>query len=371
MDVDTPSKRSNPKLPEKLEEQRTRVIITRDGPTHAAGMESHSVFSALGFDNTFDLEDFKQNFKIKILESLPNELSFDLIGVDASIANALRRIMIAEVPTMAFESIYFQNNTSIIPDEQLAHRLGLLPIHADASKFDYHKPGGELSDTDTLLFELKVKCPKFEKDAKKAINGREIVDEEHGVIPVLDGRVYSNMMRFVPSGDQDEIYPDGISLVHGDILIAQLRPGQEIDASCYAHKGIGRDHAKWSPVCPASYQLLPEVTITKPIEGAQAEQLVKTCPMGVFDIEDMGKKALPRARVKNPRSCTVCRECIRDKEWADNIKITRKRDHFIFTIESVGQIPPREIFEAAIKVFLTKIEILSAQLGKLPQAGHL
>jgi DNA-directed RNA polymerases I and III subunit RPAC1 len=143
--------------------------------------------------------------------------------------------------------------------------------------------------------------------------------------------VYSNMMRFVHSGDQDETYPEGISLVHGDILITQLRPGQEIEASCYAHKGIGRDHAKWSPVCPASYQLLPEIAITKPIEGAHAEQLVKTCPMGVFDIEDMGKKAPVRARVKNPRNCTVCRECIRDKDWADQIKITRKRDHFICT----------------------------------------
>lgn len=60
-------------------------------------MESHSVFSALGFDNSFDLEEFKRGFKIEILMSTKTELAFDLIGVDASIANALRRIMIAEV----------------------------------------------------------------------------------------------------------------------------------------------------------------------------------------------------------------------------------------------------------------------------------
>ena len=64
---------------------------------------------------------------------------------------------------------------------------------------------------------------------------------------------------------------NAIRLVHGDILVAQLRPGQEIDAACYAHKGVGRDHAKWSPVCPATYQLLPEVTITAPITGDHAK----------------------------------------------------------------------------------------------------
>lgn len=56
---------------------------------------------------------------------------FDLIHTDAAIANTLRRIMIAEVPTLAIESVYVSNNTSIIQDEVLAHRLGLVPLRGD------------------------------------------------------------------------------------------------------------------------------------------------------------------------------------------------------------------------------------------------
>lgn len=64
------------------------------------------------------------------------------MGVDASVANALRRIMISEVPTMAIENVYIYNNTSVMHDEILAHRLGLIPIFADARQFDIKQKQG-------------------------------------------------------------------------------------------------------------------------------------------------------------------------------------------------------------------------------------
>jgi DNA-directed RNA polymerase I and III subunit RPAC1 len=39
--------------------------------------------------------------------------------------------MIAEIPTMAIEKVEMWQNTSIIPDENLAHRMGLVPIMVD------------------------------------------------------------------------------------------------------------------------------------------------------------------------------------------------------------------------------------------------
>ena len=50
-------------------------------------------------------------------------------------------------------------------------------------------------------------------------------------------------------------------------------------------KGIGRQHAKWSPVSTAWYKLEPKITIKKPIKGEEAKKLKALCPTVVFDIE--------------------------------------------------------------------------------------
>lgn len=68
-------------------------------------------------------------------------MEFDIIGVDPSIPNALRRILISEVPTMAFDKVFLFNNTSIIQDEVLAHRLGLIPLKADPRMFEFRQDG--------------------------------------------------------------------------------------------------------------------------------------------------------------------------------------------------------------------------------------
>lgn len=81
----------------------------------------------------------------------------------------------------------------------------------------------------------------------------------------------------------------------------------------FCEKGIGKTHAKWSPVSTAYYRLVPEITITTPIEGQDAVDLKALCPVGVFDIEDLGgnkKGKGVRAKVGDSRKCTTCRECI-------------------------------------------------------------
>ena len=64
-----------------------------------------------------------------------NNLDVIVKGIDAPFANALRRILIADVPTMAFDKAVIYQNTSIIHDEVLTHRLGLIPIKVDPSFF--------------------------------------------------------------------------------------------------------------------------------------------------------------------------------------------------------------------------------------------
>ena len=64
-----------------------------------------------------------------------------MVGIDASIANSFRRILLAEVPTMAIEKVHVFNNTSVIQDEVLAHRLGLIPLKANPNLFKFKKDG--------------------------------------------------------------------------------------------------------------------------------------------------------------------------------------------------------------------------------------
>ena len=66
--------------------------------------------------------------KVQILHISPYEIKFILSETDISVANTLRRIMIAEVPTMAIDLVEFHENTTVLNDEYIAHRLGLIPI---------------------------------------------------------------------------------------------------------------------------------------------------------------------------------------------------------------------------------------------------
>ena len=75
---------------------------------------AHS-FRSQGFDNSQSLEDFQRNVSIQVTRLDSESIEFDLIGVSPSFANALRRVLISEVPTMAIEHVFFLNNTSTIP----------------------------------------------------------------------------------------------------------------------------------------------------------------------------------------------------------------------------------------------------------------
>jgi DNA-directed RNA polymerase I and III subunit RPAC1 len=129
-------------------------------------------------------------------------------------------------------------------------------------------------------------------------------------------------------------------------------------------KGIGKTHAKWSPVCTAYYRLMPDIRITQPIEGADAVELKKLCPMGVFDIEDMGKGKV-RSTVADAEKCTSCRECIRHEQFADRIDVGKMKDVFEFHVESVGIYNPEQIVVEALKKLKSKatfwLDILKKQ----------
>ena len=80
------------------------------------------------------------NPKIELQTMSNDVIKFVLLQSDTSMANALRRIIIAEVPTIAIDLVEITTNTSVLHDEFLCHRLGLIPlISTNVNKFLYTK----------------------------------------------------------------------------------------------------------------------------------------------------------------------------------------------------------------------------------------
>ena len=283
----------------------------------------------------FNLLSFTEKTNIKIISKNTEEIVFDITGIEPPLANALRRILISEVPTMAIDTVIINQNTSIIPDEVLSHRLGLIPILAEAEDFEEKKENEDFNENNSIKFELKVKCYKDNKGN------------------IINSSIYSNSLKFIPLGKQNERFKgnEEIKVVYDNILINKMRPGQEINLECYCIKGIGKTHAKWSPVSTAYYRLLSNINFISEIKGNDAEELKELCPKKVFDVK--GNKAY----VKNIRNCTTCRECIRNEKFCGMIELGKVTDHYEFHIESVGIYSPESLFYKALNVLKDKVNL--------------
>jgi RNA polymerase Rpb3/Rpb11 dimerisation domain len=131
-----------------------------------------------------------QNLQIVVHHCEPLDCSFSLIGVDASIANAFRRILIAEIPTLAIEYVFVWNNTSIVQDEVLAHRLGLVPLKGSKTGLAwlkwYKKPTEEEpivpppNDYNTVVLKLQVECTKNPNAEKGETDPTKLYNNAHG-----------------------------------------------------------------------------------------------------------------------------------------------------------------------------------------------
>uniref|UniRef100_A0A7N4PWM7 DNA-directed RNA polymerases I and III subunit RPAC1 n=1 Tax=Sarcophilus harrisii TaxID=9305 RepID=A0A7N4PWM7_SARHA len=276
-----------------VEEMRSRVVLGEFGVRNVHTTDFPGNYC--GFDDAWDQSRFEKEFRVDVVHMDESSLEFDMVGIDAAIANAFRRILLAEVPTMAVEKVFVYNNTSIVQDEILAHRLGLIPIRADPRLFEYRNQGDEDgTEIDTLQFQLKVKCTRNPQAAKDSSDPNELY---------LNHKVYTKHMTWIPLGNQADVFPEGtIRPVHDDILIAQLRPGQELDLVMHCVKGIG-------------------------------------------------KKV---ATVANPRLDTFSREIFRHENLKKLVRLARVRDHYIFSVESTGVLPPEVLVSEAIKVLMGK-----------------
>ncbi|KAF2750846.1 DNA-directed RNA polymerases I and III subunit RPAC1 [Sporormia fimetaria CBS 119925] len=358
------------RVPSQAElQERKRVQIGIETTSNAQSTDFPGHWP--GENHEWNLDYIKENLNVKFHTSTPFDSEFSLIGIDTSVANAFRRILLAEIPTLAIETVFIYQNTSVMQDEVLAHRLGLIPLQASRRGLNwmkwYQKPteedegSGAPSDYNCAILRLNVKCEWQEGGLQRAARGETDPDKLY-----VNHSIYARDLQWQAIGKQAEMFADGpIQAVNPDILIMKLRPGQEIELLMHAMKGIGQDHAKFSPVATASYRLLPTIDIMKPIIGADAKKFARCFPKGVIRLDSVTseeaseldcKENEVKAVVANPMRDTVSRECLRHAEFKDKVKLGRVRDHFIFRIESTGQWESEDLFLESVKLLKVKCQ---------------
>ena len=120
---------------------------------------SAMAYMSVGVDNAWHHSNWAAAFDIRITQSSRDLLEFEMINVDPSIVNSLRRILISEVPTVAIEHVFVLDNTSEMAEEVLSHRLGLVPLTVDAEALE-ERGDAAATDANTVVFKLHVRCSK-------------------------------------------------------------------------------------------------------------------------------------------------------------------------------------------------------------------
>lgn len=119
-----------------------------------------------------------------------------------SFANALRRAIISEVPTLAIEDINMLQNNSVVYDEMFALRLGLIPIRADPQEYVKKKDF-------KVAFVLKGEGPG-------TLYSRDLQPMDPSIVPAFP-----------------------------DIPIVKMVEGQRVELEAWATVGMAKQHAKW------------------------------------------------------------------------------------------------------------------------------
>jgi len=268
--------------------------------------------------------------EIRLLEQDKDKkkVSFVLMDSTPSFANAIRRAIVEEVPVMAIEDVEFRKNNSILYDEIVAHRLGLLALTTDIKSYNLPaecKCKGKGCARCQLKLTLKAKGP---------------------------GIVHASDMHTRDAA---------IKPVHQKTPIVKLLKNQSLELEAVAVLGKGKEHAKWSPG-HVYYKNKPIIEIDlKKCDGCG--KCVEQCPTKTIEIKD-NKAVTSKDHLMD---CHLCNACI-DSCPKEAITIKGSND-FVFYLESWGQLDCKKILLEASKILDSKLDEFSEKLkaAKLSQ----
>ena len=142
---------------------------------------------------------------IQILTSDDKKISVKLKGVSSHYANALRRICLNGVPIFAIDTVDIIENSSVLPDEGIAHTLGLIPLKT------------ELDGSDEFNSRVVLVLDSEATESTKVVMSAELESKDQVVKPISN-----------------------------QIPIIHLAPGQRVKLEAYARLGRGTEHSKWN-----------------------------------------------------------------------------------------------------------------------------
>lgn len=154
---------------------------------------------------------------LEIVSQDKQRISVKLKDIPLQYANALRRICLNGVPVFAIDTVDIIENSSALADEALAHRLALIPIKTDLSRFVEPSKCDCKSETGCSNCRVMLILDSGDTDVTRTILSNELTSEDKDVSPVSD-----------------------------KIPIIQLAPGQRVKLEAYARLGRGTEHAKWN-----------------------------------------------------------------------------------------------------------------------------
>jgi DNA-directed RNA polymerase subunit D len=265
--------------------------------------------------------------EIKVLEKDDRNLRLLVKEVDVPYMNALRRVITSEVPCMAVDEVVMLENSSVMQDETIAHRLGLVPLKTDLDSYSLPEECECKSEFGCSLCRVTLTLDVEAKEGTRSVYSGELTSENKDVIPVSD-----------------------------KIPLAKLAKEQRLRLEAYARLGKGKNHAKWQPVSMCTYKYYPKIEISSKHCDA-CGKCVEICPKRVFTKSDN------KIEVKDLVACTLCQDCVEacPKE-SPAIKVSWEENTFIFNLESTGALPPERIMAEAIKTLDKQLKEFEGQI---------
>lgn len=144
-------------------------------------------------------------------------MSVKLKDIPLPYANALRRICLNGVPVFAIDTVDIIENSSVLADEALAHRLALIPIKTDLTRFAEPSKCECKSETGCSNCRVMLVLDSGETNTTRTVFSNELSSEDKDIAPISD-----------------------------KIPIIKLTQGQRVKVEAYAKLGRGSEHAKWN-----------------------------------------------------------------------------------------------------------------------------